>query len=60
MRNEDLLNSDLNFDPEYYLDNTPMSGHVVSYQATINGKRYHGRGSGEGMLLNLRPSRGRR
>ena len=32
-----------------------ISDRRVSYNFVIDGKRYHGRGYGEGMLLNLRP-----
>jgi hypothetical protein len=32
---------------------------TLSYRAVIDGRRYHGRGAGPGMLLRLRASRGR-
>jgi hypothetical protein len=30
---------------------------LTCYAATIEGRRYHGRGQGEGMCLNLRPGK---
>lgn len=31
-----------------------LSGHVHAWTATVNGRRYHGRNGGAGMLLRLR------
>lgn len=33
--------------------NSFMSSHMHAYRAVIDGKRYHGRGCGEGMILRL-------